>query len=148
MKELSSGRCEHCNKEFGYQLCHCGFGDCSYAYCDKCGMTAVLSYWSKRMPKMPSGCPPQQEICVELEQYLKPCDCGGVFKKGSFPRCFHCNTPLSAPVATHYIEANAPGRKAGGGKVTGTGPIALSLRSERFETISGSRRAAAGVPFY
>jgi hypothetical protein len=31
------------------------------------------------MPKMPSGCPPYQEICVELEQYLKPCDCGGVF---------------------------------------------------------------------
>jgi hypothetical protein len=65
------------------------------------------------MPKMPSGCTPQQEICVELEQYLKPCACGGAFRKGSSPRCPHCNRILSARLATQYIEANALGTKKG-----------------------------------
>jgi hypothetical protein len=113
MAEHKVGRCEHCTKSFGYELYHCGFGDCSYAYCDKCGMTAVLSYWNKQMPKMPSGCPRQQEICAELEQHLEPCFCGGVFRKGSSPRCPHCKMLLSAEVASHYIESNAPGTKKG-----------------------------------
>ena len=65
------------------------------------------------MPKMPPGCPPQQEICVELEEYLEPCACGGVFRKGSSPRCPHCKEPLSAQVATDYIEANPLGTKKG-----------------------------------
>ena len=113
MPDLSLGRCEHCTETFGYRIYHCGFGDCSYAYCDKCGMTAVLSYWSKGMPKMPRGCPQQQEICAELEQYLEPCPCGGAFKKNSSPRCPQCEKALSAQVASHYIESNAPGTKKG-----------------------------------
>jgi hypothetical protein len=113
MPELSSGRCEHCNKTFRYQLYHCGFGDCSYAYCDKCGMTAILSYWSEQMPKAPPGSPSQQEICAEFEQCLEPCACGGVFRKGSSPRCPSCKKPLSAKVATDYIETNAPGTRKG-----------------------------------
>src|SRR5437773_12380061 len=84
MRELATGTCEHCGQTFGSWLVHCGFSDCSYAHCDKCGMTAILSYWDKRMPKLPPGCPSQQEICVELEKYM-----------------------LS------YVEANAPGTKKG-----------------------------------
>lgn len=53
MRELATGTCEHCEQSFGYWLGHSGFGECSYACCDKCGMTAVLSYWDKRMPKLP-----------------------------------------------------------------------------------------------
>jgi len=113
MTKLISGLCEHCNKTFSYQLYHCGFGDCSYAYCDKCGMTAVLSSWSKHKLKIPSDGPPQQEIFVELEQYLEPCACGGVFRKGASPRCPNCKKPLSAMVATRYIETNAAGSKKG-----------------------------------
>ena len=113
MREPSLGRCEHCTRTFGYELYHCGFGDCSCAYCDKCGMTAVLSYWSTKMPKMPPGCLPQQEICAELEQYLESCSCGGAFKKGSYPRCPSCRQPLSAKTASLYIETNAPGTKKG-----------------------------------
>jgi len=37
MADVASGHCEHCTQSF-YQLYHCGFGDCSYAHCDKCGM--------------------------------------------------------------------------------------------------------------
>jgi hypothetical protein len=108
-----SGRCEHCAKTFSYQLYHCGFGDCSYAYCDTCGMTSVLSLWSTKMPKTASDCPSQQEICAELEQYLEPCACGGLFRKGSSPRCPNCRNALSAEVASAYLEKNAPGTKKG-----------------------------------
>jgi hypothetical protein len=113
MTELATRICEHCGQSFRYWLCHWGFGDCSYAYCEKCGMTAILSYWDKRMRKLPPGCPSQQEICAELEKYLQPCECGGVFKKGASPRCPHCSLALSAEAATAYIETNAPGTKKG-----------------------------------
>jgi hypothetical protein len=65
------------------------------------------------MPKMPAGCPSQQEICVELEQYIQPCSCGGTFKKGSFPRCPQCNQPLSPEAAAVYIEKNAADTRGG-----------------------------------
>ena len=65
------------------------------------------------MPKMPPGCLPHQEICVEFERYLEACACGGVFKKGSSPRCPKCQKPLSPRTATHYIEANAAGANKG-----------------------------------
>ena len=111
----SIGTCEHCGRPFGYWLCHSGFADCSYAYCEKCGMTAILSLWNKRMPKLSLGAGAwgQQEIPVELEQYLRPCECGGVFKRGASPRCPHCSQSLSAEAATTYIETNAPGSKQG-----------------------------------
>src|SRR5260370_42671107 len=89
-------------------------------------------------PDAPPGCFPYQEICAELEEYLEPCPCGGAFKKGSHPRCPSCNRPLSAQVATSYIEKNAPGTRRGGvGKVTGAKPIAWSLGTRKFMTISG-----------
>ncbi len=109
-RELSAGVCEHCHEKFGYWLCHCGFGDCVYAYCQACGRTAILSMWDKRMPKL-ANCPGQQEICAAMEPYILPCECGGAFKAGSSPRCPHCNMPLSAGAATSYIEENAPGSK-------------------------------------
>jgi len=87
-------------------------GELSYAYCDKCGMTAILSLWDKRMPKLP-GPWGQQEIPVDLEQYLRACECGGAFKKGAVPRCPHCSQALSAEAATAYIETNAPGTTRG-----------------------------------
>lgn len=115
MREDGTGTCEHCGKQFGYCLFHCGFGDCSYAYCDKCGMTAILSLWDKRMPNLSLANEGwgQQEIPVELEQYLRPCECGGAFKRGASPRCPYCSQALSAEIATKYLEANAPGTKRG-----------------------------------
>lgn len=68
--------------------------------------------WDKRMPKLPN-CPGHQEMCATMEPYLKPCDCGGRFKRGSLPRCPHCKTALSAELATGFIEQNAPGTKKG-----------------------------------
>jgi hypothetical protein len=75
-------------------------------------MTADLSIYDKRMPKL-HDCAPYQEIPVELEPYIQPCQCGGTFKKGALPRCPHCKQPLSAEDATNYIEKNALGTKNG-----------------------------------
>ena len=113
MAEKTSGTCEHCKQSFNYRLCHSGFGDCSYAYCDQCGMTAILDYWDKKIPKWPVGCPRHQEICVELERHIKPCVCGGAFRKGASPRCPRCGVVLAPEAATAYIEMNAPGTKKG-----------------------------------
>jgi hypothetical protein len=110
--EFSLGTCEHCQQQFQYWLGHSGFGECVFAYCDACGKTAILSLWDKRMPSLPK-CPGQQEICSAMEAFIEPCDCGGRFKRGSAPRCPHCNRPLSAELATSYIEFNAPGTKKG-----------------------------------
>lgn len=111
-KEQSVGTCEHCQRQFGYWLEHCGFGDAVYAYCDRCGETAILSMWDKRFPKL-QDCPGQQEICSAMEPHLEDCDCGGHFKRGSKPRCPWCNEELSAEIAASYIEAKAPGTKSG-----------------------------------
>ena len=83
-----------------------------YAYCDSCGKTAILSEWDKRMPRL-RNCPGQQEICAAMESCLLPRECGGRFRKGGTPRCFHCKHSLSAGAATSYIEAIAPGAKKG-----------------------------------
>jgi hypothetical protein len=106
-----TGTCEHCNNTFGLELLHCGFGDCSYAYCDSCGKTALLSGWSK---KWPAGIKcTQAEIPAEMEAHLEDCSCGGRFLKGRSPRCPHCKQPLSADRAASYIEPQAPGTKKG-----------------------------------
>lgn len=102
MRILDTGHCEHCGKAFGYFLINSG-----------CGKTAELSVYDKRMPKLLRDCPPFREICVELEQYIQPCQSGGAFKKGATPRCPHYVQPLSAEAATALIEMNAPGVKKG-----------------------------------
>jgi hypothetical protein len=111
-RDENFGTCEHCQRRFRYRLGHSGFGDCVYAYCDSCGRTAILSLWDKRMPNLPD-CPVQCEMCSAMEPYLQPCECGGSFRRGSSPRCPHCIQPLSAELATSYIEGNAPGTKKG-----------------------------------
>jgi hypothetical protein len=63
--------------------------------------------------KSDPNCPGQQEICSAMEPCLQPCVCGGSFKRGSAPRCPHCNQSLSSEVATDYIERNAPGTEKG-----------------------------------
>jgi len=116
MREQFNGICDNCGELFPYYLVHCGFSDCSYAYCDSCGVTALLSVWQpvqrKQLPKLPK-CVSHQEICATWEPFLLACVCGGRFKKGAVPRCPKCKHPLSAQSATDYIEKNAPGTKKG-----------------------------------
>jgi hypothetical protein len=108
---LMTGSCEHCGRDFQFDILHNGFGDTSYAYCGNCGETAILSSWSKGWPQGVKCT--QAEVAPEMEAYLEPCDCGGRFAKGNSPRCPHCMQILSAVMADEYIEAQAPGAKKG-----------------------------------
>jgi hypothetical protein len=111
-RELNVGNCEYCHGQFGYYLIHSGFNDSIYAYCDSCGKTALLSMWDERMRHLPD-CPPHEEMCSAMEPYLRPCDCGGRFRRGAAPRCPRCGESLSAKSATAYIENNASGTEKG-----------------------------------
>ena len=104
------GVCEHCKKQFGYFLIHNGFNDSSYAYCDACGLTALFNLYT-----VPKGISlkPHQIITPEIEPHLAPCQCGGAFRASAVPRCPHCQQPLSAVLATDYIERQAEGTKKG-----------------------------------
>jgi hypothetical protein len=112
LSHVKLGNCEHCHERFEYSIFHCGLGDCSYAYCDLCGRTAILSMWDKKWPSLPN-CEVQQEVCSAMESHLEPCECGGQFRKGSSPRCPSCNQKLSADLAGSYIEKDAAGTKNG-----------------------------------
>lgn len=105
------GECESCHRTFEYQLLHNGFGDTAYAYCDRCGMIALLNFYSQR----PAGAPLRVHgpIDRETERWLESCSCGGSFRRDASPRCPHCTAPLSAELATRYIEKNAPGTRKG-----------------------------------
>jgi len=105
------GKCGNCDGSFEIEIFHCGFGEESYAYCDTCGTTCLLSCWSKLWPQGVKCS--QGEIAPEMEPYLRACLCGGRFTKGNSPRCPLCKTPLSADEAAEYLEAQAPGTKRG-----------------------------------
>ena len=112
MAKLSTGNCETCHKDFEYAIYHCGFGDCAYAYCDRCGCCAILSGWF-------DGIPPGAALKVHgpiekrIEAMLMPCSCGGAFREDAHPRCSHCSHELDAVLASAYIERNAPGTAKG-----------------------------------
>jgi hypothetical protein len=76
-------------------------------------MTSILSLWNKHWPKLPPSCFPHREICADFEPFIRPCTCGGLFKKGASPRCPLCHRELSAEAATSFIEKNAAGTKKG-----------------------------------
>jgi hypothetical protein len=107
-RERDIGYCETCHKQFGYRLIHNGFNDSVYAYCDNCGEACLLNLW-----QIPKGIEINDYgiIPESVHSFLKPCSCGGTFRKGAAPRCPHCNSILSPIEAAKYIEANAPGAK-------------------------------------
>lgn len=113
MAILLKGKCEHCQREFNYQLWHAGFSDISYAYCDACGSIATFNYQGENRLYLPPITAAYQEINKEFEPLLSPCVCGGRFKKGASPRCPHCKEPLSAEHVASYIEANSSGTAKG-----------------------------------
>jgi len=110
--EQDVGECESCGEHFGYFLVHNGFNDSAYAYCDSCGLTSILSGWSKKIPKGVE-LTIHQVISETVEPLLEKCQCGGSFRKAASPRCPCCNSILSPVEAAKYIEANAPGAKMG-----------------------------------
>ena len=106
------GNCSNCHEEFEYTLIHNGFNDSSYAYCDTCGTTAVLSGWYNGIPKGVNETF-QGAINHDTEPFLESCECGGTFRCDAAPRCPHCNIEINATDAAEFIERNAPGTQQG-----------------------------------
>jgi len=100
-REQKVGVCEHCRQRFGFYLIHNGFNGSAYAYCEACGMTALLDGM-----KVPKGIEValDHSITPGIEPHLAHCPCGGAFRAGASPRCPHCREPLSAARASEYIE--------------------------------------------
>ena len=109
-REDGKGNCVSCDRIFSYYLIHNGFNNSAYLYCDRCGETCLLDLWS-----LPHGVEITDYGIIPnaIEQLLKPCQCGGTFRKEAAPRCPHCNSTLSAVGAKEYIEANAHGTISG-----------------------------------
>jgi hypothetical protein len=105
------GKCDQCSKSFCYYLIHNGFNDSSYAYCDSCGMTALLNLYL--IPKINIKIKPHQAIESKVEPFLQECSCGGKFRSEATPRCPHCHCSLSTIEATSFIEEHAEGTKKG-----------------------------------
>src|SRR4029078_815811 len=96
MVMLKKGDCEHCGLFYRYSLWHSGFGDNSYAYCNECGMLALLNYSNEYVAALPSPVDKFGEIEESWEPFLQACPCGGRFRKGASPRCPSCREKLSA----------------------------------------------------
>ncbi len=110
---VKKGDCEHCGRFYRYSLWHSGFGDNSYAYCDDCGMLATINYEHPTVVGFPPLSTQYAEIDESWESLLRPCACGGEFRKGASPRCPSCNEPLSAAHAAGHIEGQAKGAGKG-----------------------------------
>ena len=104
--------CAACGDSFGYYLVHNGFNDSAYAYCDACGLTALFDGWSESIP---SGVELKVHgpITVELEPQIRPCECGGRFRRSASPRCPKCKAVIDPVVSAAFIEPNAPGTAKG-----------------------------------
>ena len=113
MLNLHTGDCEHCLRSYRYSLWHCGFGENSYAYCDKCGMLALLNYSNPVVAKLPELSVRYQMIDAAWEPFLRRCACGGRFRQGAAPRCPGCRQEFSAEYAGRHIEANSRGADRG-----------------------------------
>ncbi len=113
MFALHLGDCEHCWRSYRYSLWHSGFGETSYAYCESCGMLATFEDRNPLVAQLPPLSAPHQVIDAGWEPFLRPCACGGSFRKGASPRCPHCQAALSAEYAAGHIERNSVGASRG-----------------------------------
>ncbi|HWT65163.1 MAG TPA: hypothetical protein VN151_03545 [Terracidiphilus sp.] len=106
MFSLFKGDCESCGRSYNYSLVNAVFADCSYAYCDTCGRLAIISYANGFLLQMPPISTENHVIDTAWEQYLRPCACGGRFRREASPRCPFCVAPLSAKYAAAHIDKN------------------------------------------
>ncbi len=106
------GTCDICDRTFSYRLIHNGFNESAYAYCAKCGSTALLSGWADSIPTT-AGFRVYERIADSVEPFLTPCPCGGRFTAKASPRCPACRSELSAVKVGEFLEQNVPGGKAG-----------------------------------
>lgn len=88
-REQKVGTCDHCRKSFHFYLIHNGFNESRYAYCDRCGITAILNLYFSKSSQFSPGKMIHGRIPPEIGQHLLSCSCGGQFVSAAMPRCPH-----------------------------------------------------------
>jgi len=104
--EGTDGLCEHCGARFGFHFINDEFNASEHYFCQLCGRTAIVS-----LKEMERRFGAQEMATLGFEQFvvekdLANCGCGGRFRMLSAPRCPVCRAPLSAVLATRWIEGN------------------------------------------
>jgi hypothetical protein len=111
-ERAAEGTCHECRATFAYSLIHNGFNESAYAYCNRCGTTAVLSGWASNIPPDASF-QAHVKIAPGVESFLAPWPCGGRFTADAVPRCPSCHVELDPEAARDFVERNAPGTRQG-----------------------------------
>ena len=65
------GSCSAFGHRFAYALSHSGFADSAYAYCDRCGRTALLNGWAPGIPPE-AGLKVLAPMTASVEPFLAP----------------------------------------------------------------------------
>lgn len=133
MDEQKIGKCDRCSGQFNYSLMHCGFGDCLYAYCDRCGATAFFDNY-----KFPNELKiflrysnSNYVIPKHLEPFIEKCNCGGNFKHDASPRCSNCHRILSPIEANKYIKSDQPDKTGWHWQNNWTGTYAIVIEDNK-----------------
>jgi hypothetical protein len=79
---------------------HNGFNDSCYAYCDRCGRAALIDLipflYGGAEPKPVDGSGSHAAVIgSHFERAMRPCPCGGHFRRGAAPRCPTCSAEVS-----------------------------------------------------
>lgn len=100
--------CSACSGHFPARLIHSGSNHSSYAYCAKCGTTALCTHasWPASVPKSDWG-----PLLPEQISHLRRCTCGGAFHTHGMPRCPGCEAALNPIEAKTWIESGASEEK-------------------------------------
>lgn len=106
------GVCKSCDASLGYCLIHNGFNESAFAYCDRCGTTALFDGWSKAIP-VGADLKVHGPIGADVESLVRPCSCGGRFRGAASPRCTRCYVALDPEEWAAPFERDAPGTAKG-----------------------------------
>jgi hypothetical protein len=78
--------CVHCTEEFMMREYSPGHVGLDVYRCDRCACSAA-----KNKASVPPG---YHKGHVSIEEYMKPCECGGRFRKGADYLCPYCRSTI------------------------------------------------------
>ncbi len=96
-------------------MCHAGFGDEIYFYCDHCGMAASVDIYTKEMENGKfyerfynlSTKKDFHKMKMEIIKFLKECGCGGKFTVEATPKCPICLKELEWNKIVDQLDKNS-----------------------------------------
>ena len=100
--------CRRCKRSIPFKgPYHAGFSNQAFLYCDKDPTVMVFDSFNSYYNNIIHGKHPwvlTSKEQYDVEQHLKPCPCGGMFKFRNKPRCPNCNQHIVGLVdSIHYV---------------------------------------------